>query len=71
MLSNNYSKKMKTPKKKFENTDNEERLKSNLDNPIANKRLNDDDDDDDFDAPLDDLAGFDDLDSLDDDDDDY
>lgn len=71
MLSNNYSKKMKTPKKKIENTDNEERLKSNLDDPIANKHLNDDDDDD-FNTSLDDdLTGFDDLDSLDDDDDDY
>lgn len=62
---------MKTPKKKFENTDKKERLKSDLDDPIADRRLNDDDEDDDFDAPLDDLGGFDELDSLDDDDDDY
>lgn len=57
---------MKTPKKKFDT----ENSKTNLEDPIANKRLSDEDDD--FDAPLDDdLGGFDDLDSLDDDDDDF
>lgn len=62
---------MKTPKKNFEISEDKKDLKSNPNNPIANKRLNEDDDDD-FDAPLDDdLSGFDDLDSLDDDDDDY
>ncbi|MEJ6980265.1 hypothetical protein WG906_07380 [Pedobacter sp. P351] len=61
---------MKTPKKKFDNIDSLNSSKTNLDDPIVNKRLNVDDDDDDFDAPLDDdLGGFDDLDSLDDDDD--
>ena len=57
---------MKTPKKKFDT----ENSKTNLEDPIANKRLSDEDDD--FDASLDDdLGGFDDLDSLDDNDDDF
>lgn len=56
---------MNTPKKKF-NTDS---AKSS-DEPIADKRPIDDEDDD-FDTSLDDLSGFEDLDSLDDDDDDY
>ena len=53
---------MKTPKKKFD-TDSAK----NLDDPIADKGLINDDDED-FDAPLDDLEGFEDIDSLDDDD---
>ncbi|MBC7915920.1 MAG: hypothetical protein H7Y07_17560 [Pyrinomonadaceae bacterium] len=58
---------MNTPKKKFENIESTE---EDLDDaPIANKRLPDEDDDD-FEAPLDDLGGFDDLAPLDDDDDD-
>jgi hypothetical protein len=57
---------MKTPKKQFDSTDS---LKAPKDDPIAKNHLQDDDDDD-FDTPLDDdLEGFDDLDSLDDDDD--
>ena len=54
---------MKTPKKKFE-TDSA----NNSDDPIADKSLLNDDDDD-FETSLDDLSGFEDLDSLDDDDD--
>ena len=62
---------MKKPKKKFDNNDSLKGPKTNLEDPIAKKRLNDDDDDD-FDSPLDDdLGGFDDLDSLVDDDDDF
>ncbi len=62
---------MKTPKKQFDSTDSLKAPKKNLDDPIAKNRLQDDDDDD-FDTPLDDdLGGFADLDSLDDDDDDY
>jgi len=37
--------------------------------PKAAKRFDDDDDDDDFNGPIDEFGGFDDLDSLDDDDD--
>ncbi|MBC7914129.1 MAG: hypothetical protein H7Y07_08400 [Pyrinomonadaceae bacterium] len=57
---------MNIPKKKIEDIDSADNLDSELDDPIEKKQLVDEDDD--FDEPLDDL-GFDDLDSLDDDDD--
>lgn len=61
---------MKIPKKKVENDDSINDLESNLDEPITKKpSVNDDDDDDDFDD-LDDL-GFEDIDSLEDDDDEF
>jgi hypothetical protein len=60
---------MNTPKKKFDNTESLKGQKTNLeDESVTDKRLNDDDDDD-FDAPLDDIGGFDDLDTFDDEDD--
>ncbi len=60
---------MNTPKKKFNKNESEE---ANLDDaPIANKHLPDEDDDEEFDVPLDEIGGFDDLDSLDDEDDDF
>ena len=57
---------MKTPKKKFD-TDSAK----NSDDPIADTTPLLNDEDDDFDTSLEDLSGFDDLDSLDVDDDDF
>ena len=59
---------MKTPKKKFDIDPSGKHTKTNLDDPIANTNLNDEEDD--FDS-FDDLSGFDDPVTIDEEEEDY